>query len=293
MHYKEVKAILSPQNGMNIYRGCTFGCVYCDARSKCYRIRHDFDDVEVKEKADDMLEKTLKRKRTRGMITTGAMTEPYLPLEEDLRMVRRCLNQIERFEFGLAIKTKSELILRDIDILEKINQKTKCVVSIPLCTADDKLSAKLEPGLAVTSARVKILKEFRDRGIPTIVWFEPMLPFIVDNEDNISELLAMCEDAGVYGIMCASIGILLRDGSRDYFFDNLDTHFPGLTERYQDAFGDVTELISPENDKLLTLIHKTCDRAGIVWDREELTRFMREYKNKTTGEQMSLFDFTS
>lgn len=291
MHYKEVKAILSPQNGMNLYRGCTHGCIYCDSRSKCYRINHDFEDIEIKDHAPELLENTLKKKRRKGMISTGALTDPYVPIEEELRITRRCLDQIERFEFGLSIQTKSNLILRDIDILEKINKKTKCVVGITLTTFDDELCRKIEPGVCTTSERFEVLKELKKHDIPTIVWLTPILPFINDTEENIKGILDYCVEAGVYGIMNTGMGVTLREGSKEFFYEQLDEKFPGMKLRYMENFEDTNEFISPREAALNQLLVDCCEKHDIVYDKEELQRFMREYKNKTSGEQMSIFDF--
>lgn len=291
MHYKEVKAILSPQNGMNLYRGCTHGCIYCDSRSKCYRMDHDFEDVEVKLRADELLEHTLKRKRTKSMISTGAMTDPYIPLEEELKLTRRCINQIERFDFGLVIQTKSNLILRDIDILEKINKKTKCVVATTLTTCDEKLCRLIEPNVSSTKERVEMLMAMKERGIPTIVWLSPFLPFINDTEENLRGLMDYCIKAEVYGIINFGIGLTLREGNREYFYKNLDMKFPGLKEKYIETYGNSYEVLSSDNDRLMKIFKELCEEHGIQYDREELFRYMREYKNKTLGTQMSLFDF--
>lgn len=291
MHYKEVKAILSPQNGMNIYRGCTHGCIYCDSRSKCYRMQHDFEDVEVKLRADELLENTLKKKRKKSMISTGSMTDPYIPLEEKLQLMRRCLNQIDRFDFGICIQTKSKLILRDIDLLEKINRKTKCVVQVTLTTYDEELCRVIEPEVCTTRERFEILMAMKERGIPTIVWLTPILPFINDTEENIRRLLDYCVQAGVYGIINYGMGLTLRDGSREYFYEQLDESFPGLKYRYKELYKDSYELLSPNNEALTKIFRETCDANGIIWDNEELLRYMREYKNNTIGTQMTLFDF--
>ncbi len=293
MHYKEVKAILSPQNGMNLYRGCTHGCIYCDSRSKCYRMNHDFEDIEIKARAEDLLEHTLKRKRTKSMISTGSMTDPYVPIEEELQITRRCLNQIERFDFGLVIQTKSNLIMRDIDILDKINKKTKCVVAMTLTTYDEELCKVIEPGVCTTKERVEVLKAMKEKGIPTIVWLSPILPFINDTEENMRGLLNYCIEAGVYGIMYFGAGLTLRDGNREYFYEQLDKKFPGLKDKYIATYGDAYEVNSPNNQELTKIFTDTCREHGIVYDREELFRYMREYKNKTTGTQLSIFDFMS
>lgn len=293
MHYREVKAILSPQNGMNLYRGCTHGCIYCDSRSKCYRMNHDFEDIEVKLRADQLLEYTLKRKRSKSMISTGSMTDPYVPIEKDLQMTRRCLNQIERFDFGVVIHTKSNLIMRDIDILDKINRKTKCIVSMTLTTHDEELCRIIEPNVSTTKERVEVLMAMKERGIPTIVWLSPILPFINDTEENISGILDYCIEAGVYGIMNFGMGLTLRDGNREYFYEQLDKKFPGLKQKYIETYGNSYEVNSLHNKELTKLFNKTCNENGIVHDREELFRYMREYKNKTLGTQMSIFDFES
>lgn len=291
MHYKEVKAILSPQNGMNIYRGCTHGCIYCDSRSKCYRMNHDFEDVEVKYKADELLEHTLKRKRSRSMIFTGSMTDPYIPLEKELQLTRRCLNQIERMDFGVVIHTKSNLIMRDIDILERINKKTKCIVAMTLTTYDEKLCRIIEPGVCTTGERFDVLMEMKKRGIPTIAWLTPFLPFINDTEENLKGLMDYCIQAGVYGIVNYGIGLTLREGSREYFYEKLDERFPGIREKYIKEYGNAYEVTSKESQRLMKIFTGLCEKNNIVYDKQELFRYMREYKNKTIGTQMSLFDF--
>jgi len=290
MHYKEVKAILTPQNGMNLYRGCTHGCIYCDSRSKCYRMDHDFEDIEVKLRAADLLENTLKKKRNKGMIATGSMTDPYVPIEAELKITRKCLNIIDRFDFGVVIQTKSNLIMRDIDILESIHKKTKCIVAMTLTTCDEELCKKLEPNVCTTKERVEVLMEMKKRGIPTIVWLDPFLPFINDTEENLRGLMKYCIDAGVYGIMNFGIGLTLREGNREYLYKQLDRLFPGMKERYIETYGDAYEVTSKDNDRLMKIFKEICEENHIVYDREELFRYMREYKNKQMGTQMSLFD---
>lgn len=289
MHEVEAKGILSAQNGMNIYRGCTHGCIYCDARSTCYQMHHAFEDIEVKKNAPELLEKALRSKRKRCMIGTGAMSDPYLHYEEELRLTRRCLKLIDRYGFGLAIQTKSDRILRDLDLLKSINRKAKCVVQITLTTLDDELCRILEPNVCPTSRRIEVLKVMRDEGIPTIVWMTPILPFINDTEENIRGLLEACKEAKVYGILTFGVGLTLRDGDRQYFYQKLDKHFPGIKERYISTYGNAYELPVPDSAYLNSLIKDECRAAGIICNTDRLFAYMHEFEDKAAGEQLSLF----
>ena len=226
MHYVKAKGILSQDNGMNLYRGCTHGCIYCDSRSRCYQINHIFEDIEVKENALVLLEKALKAKRKRCMIGTGAMTDPYLPLEERLELTRGALELIYQYGFGAAVQTKSDRCLRDLELLAKINERSKAVLQMTLTTHGDGLCRILEPNVSPTSRRVAALKQFREAGVPTVVWLSPILPYINDTRENIEGLLESCIEAGVKGILCFNMGLTLREGSREYFYTQLDMHFP-------------------------------------------------------------------
>lgn len=291
MHYKEVKAILSPSNGMNLYRGCSHGCIYCDARSTCYNMQHDFEDIEVKANAVELLEKTLANKRIKGMIGTGAMSDPYLHIEKELQHTRRCLELIDRYEYGLAIQTKSDLILRDLDLLKSINEKTKCVVQMTMTTYDDELCKIIEPNVCVTSKRAEVLNIMRDNGIPTIVWMTPILPFINDTEENIRGLIKFCVEAKVYGILLWDMGVTLREGDREYFYKKLDEHFPGLKRRYINTYGNQYMITSPNNNKLMRIVREECQKHGIVCGSDVLFSYMKQFETKVNIEQMSLFDF--
>ena len=215
MHFVNAKTILSAKPcGMNIYRGCSHGCIYCDSRSKCYQFTHAFEDIEVKQNALELLAEALRKKRRRCMIGTGSMCDPYIPAEKELCLMRRCLEVIDRYDFGVAVLTKSDLVLRDLDILERINRKTKAVVQMTLTTADDNLCRLIEPGVCPTSRRFEVLKECQKRGITTVVWFSPLLPFINDTKENVDGILDYCIRAGVKAILCFGIGLTLREGNR-------------------------------------------------------------------------------
>ncbi|MDR0952312.1 MAG: radical SAM protein [Oscillospiraceae bacterium] len=287
MHYADYKTILSPQNGMNLYRGCTHGCIYCDSRSVCYQMNHDFEDIEVKRDAPRILEAQLRRKRKPCMIGTGAMCDSYIHLESELEVTRRCLELIDKYGFGLAIQTKSARILRDLDILKSINEKAKCVVQLTLTTFDDELCRKIEPNVSVTSERFQVLETMREARIPTVVWLSPILPFINDTEENLRGLLDYCVRARVRGILCFGFGVTLREGNREYFYKKLDEHFPGLKERYIRLFGGSYVCNSPNNDRLMNIFRAECRKEGILYKTDEVFNYLREFE--APERQTSLF----
>lgn len=289
MHFKEVKGILSPHNGMNLSRGCIHGCIYCDSRSKCYQIEHDFEDVEIKINAPLLLEQKLKSKRKKCVIGTGAMSDPYMPIKENLQHTRICFEIIEKYGFGLAVQTKSNLILNDLDLLKKINQKAKCIVQMTLTTYDEKLCKILEPNICTTKERVEALKIFRDNGIETVVWMTPTLPFINDTEENIRGLLNYCIEAKVYGIICFSIGVTLREGDREYFYLNLDKHFPGLKEKYIKTYGNSYEVISSKHHELMKIFNEICKKNNIKNNNNEIFAYMYRFVDKKAKNQLDLF----
>lgn len=290
MHFVKVKGILSQHNGMNLYRGCTHGCIYCDSRSKCYQMNHAFEDIEVKENALELLEETLRRKRKPCMIGTGAMTDPYIPLETKLEFTRNALLIIEKYGFGAALQTKSAHVLRDIEILRRINEKTKAVVQMTLTTADDDLCRIIEPNVSITSERVETLKKLHDSGIPTVVWLCPILPFINDTSENIRTILEMCADVGVKGVICFGMGLTLREGNREYFYSKLDEHFPGLKERYIKRYGNSYEVSSPRNAELMKLFHEFCIKNNMLHSNDEIFAYLSRFEEKSTFTQLSFFD---
>ena len=289
MHFVEAKGILHNKggyHGMNIYRGCTHGCIYCDSRSLCYQFTHKFEDIEVKKNAPELLEQALKSKRAKCMIGTGSMSDPYMHCETELRLTRKCLEIIHKYGFGAAIQTKSDRILEDIDLLDAINKNAKCVVQVTLTTYDDELCSILEPNVCNTKKRIEVLEEMQKRGIPTVVWLTPILPFINDTEENITKILSECVRVGVKGIICFGMGLTLREGDREYFYEALDKHFPRLKERYIKTFGNAYEVPSPNSGKLMQLLKTTCKENGIICDPDECFKYLNDLPDK----QISIFD---
>lgn len=292
MHFVTAKGILSSSNGMNLYRGCSHGCIYCDSRSKCYHMEHAFEDIEVKENALDLLEHALRHKKKKCMIGTGSMTDPYIPLETELGTVRKALQLIYEHGFGFTVITKSDRILRDLDLLQKINERTKCVVQITLTTYDEALCRKLEPNVSTTRERFAVLKKLRDAGIPSVVWLSPILPFINDTADNLSGLLNMCIEARVYGIICFGMGLTLREGNREYFYKQLDHLFPGLKEKYIKTYGNQYIIESPNGRPLMKLFAETCDKNGIIHNNDEIFHYLQTFEEKGSPEQLSLWNLS-
>ena len=291
MHFVEAKGLLSGNNGfcgMNIYRGCTHGCIYCDSRSKCYQFTHPFEDIEVKQNAPQLLEKALQSKRRKCMIGTGAMSDPYMHCEKQLRLTRKCLQIIKKYGFGAAIQTKSDLILDDIDLLDEINRNSKCVVQMTLTTYDDELCKIVEPNVCNTKRRIEVLEKMKERGIPTVVWITPILPFINDNKENIEAIVNECARVKVKGIIDFGMGLTLREGDREYYYAALDKHFPGLKEKYIRTYGNAYELPSPNQKQLMEHFRKLCISYGIMYTPEECFRYIHEMPESYT--QLSIFD---
>jgi len=289
MHFVEAKHILSPSNGMNLYRGCTHGCIYCDSRSTCYQMDHPFEDVAVKRNAPELLEDTLRRKRRRCMIGTGAMCDPYLPLERELGLTRRCLELIGRYGFGVSVLTKSDLILRDLDLLKHINETTRAVVCTTLTTYDEDLCRILEPNVCTTRKRFEMLKTMRENGIHTGVWLCPILPFLNDTEENLRGLLDYCFGAGVEVIVNFGMGVTLRDGDRQYFYAQLDRHFPGMKERYIRAFGERYDCPSPNAARLMNIFREECRARHIICAPQEAMAYLMKFEDRQAGDQLRLF----
>lgn len=277
MHFVEAKGILTGAKGrwgMNIYRGCSHGCVYCDSRSKCYQFTHPFEDIEVKRNAPELLEKALRSKREKCMIGTGSMSDPYMHCEAELGLTRKCLEIIYRHGFGAAVQTKSDRILRDAELLEAINQRAKCVVQMTLTTWRQSLCRIVEPNVCDTLRRVETLEEMRKRGIPTVVWLSPILPFINDTEENILSILKACAETGVKGIICFGMGLTLREGDREYYYAALDRHFPGLKARYMRDYGSAYEIPSPNSERLMRLFEDFCREHQMLYKPENCFQYL-------------------
>ncbi len=278
-HVKQPDTWFGLKYNMNLYRGCQHRCIYCDSRSECYQIENFDRDVLVKANAIDLLRQELARKRVKGVIGTGAMNDPYMPVERDLNLTGRALEVIAQFRFSVHVLTKSDLVLRDIDTLCEINERY-AAVSFTITTADDELGKKLEPGASLVSERLKAMQVLAQRGIHTGITMMPILPFIEDNEENITRIVRLAHEYGATYII-PSFGMTTRDRQRAYYLNKLDELFPGLREKYERRFGDQYYCAANNMPRLTKRFNELCQQYGIA---TRLPQYAPE-----TGVQLSLF----
>jgi DNA repair photolyase len=266
--------------GMNLYRGCQHHCIYCDSRSLCYEIENFDGDVLVKANAIERLRDELPRKRRRGIVGTGSMNDPYMPLEEKTELTHRALEVIADFGFGVHVTTKSDLVLRDLPVLKRIDRTHRAVVSLTITTVEDDLAKKLEPGAPVSSRRFRALKRVSDAGVEARIALMPTLPFIEDTWENVSSIVDEAHRCGVRAIV-PWFGMSMRDRQREYFYDKLDALFPGVRARYEEAYGQDYSCPSPNAATLYERFCELCARHGIETSVEPHLA--------PSGEQLPLF----
>lgn len=270
---------------INLYRGCSHGCIYCDSRSNCYHIEN-FDIVKGKDKALDILEKELIRKREKGVVGIGAMSDTYNPQEIKYELTRGALKLISKYNYGVSIDTKSDLILRDLDLLKEINDKNNVIVKFTITTPKDELSKTIEPHVCVSSKRLEAIKRLSENGIFAGIMMNPTLPFITDNEEDIKKLVKLAHESGAKFIH-TYMGMTLRENQRDYYFEQLDKNFKGLKEKYIKCYGNKYNCETPNYKKLYKIFKEECEKYGILYKMKDIIKaYKKEIKE---DEQMSLF----
>lgn len=274
---------------MNLYRGCSHGCIYCDSRSNCYHI-NNFDVVRGKKNALYILEKELMKQKRKGVVGIGAMSDTYNPQEIKYEETRGALKLLSKYNYGVSIDTKSDLILRDLDILKEISKKSPCIIKFTITTPYDKLSSKIEPHVCVSSRRLKAIRILNENGITAGIMLNPILPFITDSEHSIKELVRLAHEAKAKFIH-TYMGVTLRENQREYYYQKLDENFPGLKEKYIKTYGE-RYICNPLNaQKLYKVFTEECEKYGILYKMEDI---IRDYKkNFNEAEQISLFDIKS
>lgn len=271
---------------INLYRGCSHGCIYCDSRSNCYHI-DDFDTVKSKEFGLQILEKELLKQKQTGVIGIGAMSDTYNPQEEKYEITRNALKLISKYNFGVSIDTKSSLILRDLDLLKEINKKNNVIIKFTITTPLDELSQKIEPHVCPSSKRLEAIKKLSENGIFVGIMLNPVLPFITDNEEEIKRLVKLASDAGAKFIH-TYIGMTLRENQREYYYKKLNQHFPGIKEKYIKTYGN-NYYCQPLNSITLYKIFTTeCEKYNLLYKMEDIIKaYKKEIK---TNKQLTLFN---
>nr|WP_205911117.1 radical SAM protein [Clostridium sporogenes] len=297
MEYIPAKTLISNYNknnwwfginyNMNIYKGCSHGCIYCDSRSECYGVEN-FDKVRAKKDAIQIITNELRKKRKKGVIGTGAMSDPYNPFEKEMMITREALKEINNFNFGIAIATKSDLVLRDIDILKKIKSHSPTLIKITITTFDDGLCKRIEPNVCVTSKRFKAIKELSNNGIFTGILLMPILPFINDNEENIVQIVRKAHECGAKFIFAYGMGLTLRGNQREYFYNSLMEKFPNknIVAKYKETFGNKYECASLNHKRLWYIFKNECEKLGILYKMEDI---ILAYKSNYGNNQISWF----
>lgn len=270
---------------MNIYKGCCHGCIYCDSRSECYRV-DDFDEVRAKENALALIERELMSKRRKGVVGTGAMSDPYNPFEKKYGLTKGALELLNRYGFGAAIATKSDLIVRDRELLKEIGKHSPVLVKMTVTTADDLLCRKIEPHAALSSRRLEAIEELTQEGIFAGILLMPVLPFIEDTEENISRIIDLAHQKGAKFIYPA-FGVTLRQNQRAWYYEKLDELFPSLKEKYIENYGNAYECRSLKARELWRLFQDKCDQYGILYNMPDI---IAGYKGSCRLEQLSLFE---
>ena len=270
---------------MNLYRGCSHGCIYCDSRSNCYRI-DNFDIVKGKENALQILEQELSKKREKGVVGIGAMSDTYNPLEKEYELTRGALRLLLKYGFGVSIDTKSDLILRDIDLLKEINSKNDVIVKFTITTPKDELAKIIEPRVCVSSKRLQAIKTLSDNGIFVGVMLNPVLPFITDKEEDIKELVRLASENGAKFIH-TYMGMTLRENQRDYYFEKLDKYFSGLKQKYMRCYGARYNCKAINYKKLYKVFTEECKKYGILYKMSDIIKAYKKEKSDT--EQLTLF----
>jgi DNA repair photolyase len=260
-YVRQPDTVFGLKYNLNLYRGCQHQCIYCDSRSECYGIA-DFRDVLVKVNAIELLEKELSRKRIKGSIGFGSMSDTYAPVEAEYQLTRRALQVIARFRFPVHIITKSDLVLRDADLLTEINRQ-QARVCFTITTADDELGKKVEPGAPLVSRRYAAMAQLAQQGIPVGITLMPVLPFIEDNPENITAIVEKAAENGVSFII-AWMGMSMRDRQREWYYNQLDRSFPGLRQKYEQRFGSQYGCPANQENRLWQVFHALCARHGIA-----------------------------
>lgn len=268
------RGYIAHEYAMDIYRGCNHGCIYCYARSSYYEKTEDFTCIRVKEDALRIVRDDLRRKTRKGIVLNGCLTDPYNALERELKLTRHVLELLQAFEFGFSLISKSDLVVRDIDVLQDIKENAPVGINFSITCSDDEMSSKVEPGAPVTSKRFDAIRQLSKSGITTGVLMDPILPYINDTEENVVTMVKMAKDAGA-SYMYLSPMVTMADIQREYFYEQIDRLFPGVSETYREKYKNYYRCRSPKGRKLYKTFVETCEKEGLCYDMRAANQRLR------------------
>ncbi|MFH1073896.1 MAG: radical SAM protein [Candidatus Firestonebacteria bacterium] len=240
--HKKIDSWFLSRYGMNLYRGCTHDCVYCDGRAEGYYVEGEFGkDISVKVNAPDILKRELdpKGKRVplkRGFIILGGgVGDSYQPIEKKYQLSRKALELLLEYGFPVHILTKSALVERDLDIIKEINLKSKAIMSFSFSSADEKISSIFEPNVPSPADRLKTISLFKKEGIKCGMFLLPVIPFVTDKPGMMEETIKKAKETGVDFIIFG--GLTLKEGrQKEYFISVLKKQYPELIPEYNNIY---------------------------------------------------------
>jgi len=210
---------------INPYQGCQHSCIYCDARSARYYLEDFENEVIIKKDIDKVLDKKLKNTRTLlpDVISPGGVCDAYQQIEEEAENTLKILKIIAKYNYPVNIATKNTLILRDIELLNKIREDTWCTIGFSITTIDDALASFLEPFASPPSERIRAIKVIKKEApyIQVGTYLIPIIPYLTDNDENLEEIIKKTKEAGGDFILF-SPGLTFRDTQKEYFIKKLD-----------------------------------------------------------------------
>lgn len=286
MRFARTNQVLNKANAIKVFQGCTHYCLYCPSRSHCSSNK-SFTKVRVKDNIIPVFEMELRHKRKKIMLSTNLDSDPYQPIEKEVRIFPEIINLIIKNQFGLSLTTKSSLINRDLDLLSNLNRETKVVVNLNLPTLDPIKLKLLEPLSMSVNERIELIDNLTRLKIPVNIQIRPILPFINDNVNEFTDLVKFLISKNINGIYLTSYGVRMRLNSRDFFFKNLENKDKNLSKQYKYYFKNGFIFESPNakilNDKYLKLI----ENKDILTDPYEIKKFNRKYANRIKEKQLS------
>ncbi|MGB3074219.1 MAG: radical SAM protein [Chitinophagales bacterium] len=264
---------------INPYSGCSFNCLYCYIRGSKYGI-HMEEKLSIKSNALEVLEKQLQnrsKKNQHGIIVLSSATDPYLQFEKETKLTRGILELILQYRFPLHVITKSDLVLRDLDLLKAIGENAllpadleeklshKVFITFSFSTIDDHVAGIFEPGATPPSLRLHTLQAILNAGLASGVNLMPLLPYISDTTEHLELMFSTFSNLGIKYIFPATITLFgnTPSDSKTLVFRAIEKHYPHLMEKYERLFADGTQLPAYYREAFSKKTNTLCAAFGI------------------------------